>query len=99
MDKVGSPTSSPNRGDMKPMLSRKNSSNLSGGSGNNSDNSGICSIGNNSFGFNFDAEETMVAACTEQQQRDDQAADNAVASLSSIAKEAQGKIGLDKLFY
>lgn len=74
---------------MKPLLSRKNSSNLSGGSGNNSDNSGICSIGNNSFGFNFDTEETMVAPCTEQQQEDAQAADNAVASLSSIAKEAQ----------
>lgn len=29
----------------------------SGGSGNNSDNSGIVSIGNNSFGFNFDSEE------------------------------------------
>jgi len=33
------------------------STSSNGGSGNNSDNSGLVSIGNNSFGFNFDSEE------------------------------------------
>ena len=92
MEQGASPPSSSQ--DVKPLLSRKNSSNLSGGSGNNSDNSGICSIGNNSFGFNFDTEESMVAPCSEQQQQDSQAADDAVASLTTIAREAQGEIGL-----
>ena len=49
----------------------------------------VDSIGNNSFGFNFDAEEAMMA-------NDSQAADNAVAGLASIAttynKEAQGEL-------
>jgi hypothetical protein len=94
MDKVTSPRASPNRGDGMPLLSRKRSNTGSGGSGNNSDNSGICSIGNNSFGFNFDTEESMVAPCLEQQQEDSQAADDAVANLASIAKETQGEIGL-----
>jgi hypothetical protein len=46
------------------QLQRKGSSGVSssngGGSGNNSDNSGILSIGNNSFGFNFDTDEGMM---------------------------------------
>lgn len=75
-------------GDAVPPFSRKDSTG-SGGSGNNSDNSAVCSIGYNSFGFNFDAEEGMITATEEQQ--DSQAADNAVANLASIASEAQGK--------
>ena len=74
-------------GDAVPTFSRKDSTG-SGGSGNNSDNSAVCSIGYNSFGFNFDAEEGMIATTEENQ--DSQAADNAVASLASIAAEAQG---------
>ena len=66
-------------------LSRKDS----GGSGNNSDNSANCSIGYNSFGFNFDAEEGMIATTEEQQ--DFQAAEDAVANLASIASGSQGE--------
>ena len=66
-------------------LSRKDS----GGSGNNSDNSANCSIGYNSFGFNFDAEEGIIA--TDEEQQDFQAAEDAVANLASIASESQGE--------
>ena len=38
-------------------LGEKSSDNGGGGSGNNSDNSALISIGNTSFGFNFDSEE------------------------------------------
>jgi hypothetical protein len=75
-----------------PSRSRKHSS------GNNSDNNSLAvdSIGNNSFGFNFDAEEAMMA-------NDSQAADNAVAGLASIAttynKEAQGELYYVMLCY
>lgn len=84
-----------NRGSKGP-LGRKNSS---GGSSNNSDNSGSCSIGNNSFGFNFDAEdmanEEAMMVNEQQQTADEEAAETAVANLASIAtnfaKEAQGE--------
>ena len=39
--------------------SRQESNTGSGGSGNNSDNSGLVSMGNNSFGFNFDSEDVI----------------------------------------
>lgn len=71
---------------MVVSLSRKDS----GGSGNNSDNSANCSLGYNSFGFNFDADEGMIATTEEQQ--DLQAAENAVANLASIASETQGEL-------
>ena len=75
-------------GNAVASFSRKDSTG-SGGSGNNSDNSAVCSIGYNSFGFNFDAEEGMIT--TSEEHQDSQAAENAVANLASIASEAQGK--------
>jgi hypothetical protein len=85
-----------NQGDAKGSLMRKNSS---GGSENRSDDSGSCSIGNNSFGFNFDAEdmatEEAMMANEQEESADAQAADIAVAGLTSIAttytKEAQSE--------
>eukprot|EP00548_Thalassiothrix_antarctica_P004165 CAMPEP_0194146430 /NCGR_PEP_ID=MMETSP0152-20130528/20587_1 /TAXON_ID=1049557 /ORGANISM="Thalassiothrix antarctica, Strain L6-D1" /LENGTH=513 /DNA_ID=CAMNT_0038846951 /DNA_START=30 /DNA_END=1571 /DNA_ORIENTATION=+ len=47
------------------------SASVEGGNGNNSDNSansGIMSIGNNSFGFNFDENEAMTASSTSPQE-------------------------------
>lgn len=68
-------------------------------SSNNSDASGSCSIGSNSFAFNFDAahmatDEAMMNN-DQRQAADKQAAEVAVASLASIAtsysKEVQGE--------
>jgi hypothetical protein len=47
---------------IKSFRRKGSGSGSSNGSGNNSDNSAIISIGNNSFGFNFDSEEAMMNA-------------------------------------
>lgn len=47
---------------IKALRRKGSGSGSSNGSGNNSDNSALVSIGNNSFGFNFDSEEAMMNA-------------------------------------
>lgn len=80
----------------KVSLRRKNSER---DSSNGSDTSGGCSIGSNSFAFNFDAvhmstDEAMMSS-EQRQAADEQAANVAVASLKSIAtsytKEVQSE--------
>jgi hypothetical protein len=73
--------------DTKVSLLRKSSSTGSGGSGNNSDNSAICSLGYNSFGFNFDVEDGIIAS---DEQESAQAAEAAVSNLAAIANDIQG---------
>ena len=91
MEENNSANPSRKRGvDALVSFSRKDSGG-SRGSGNNSDNSATCSIGNNSFGFNFDAEEGMIPS-SEEQQQNSEAADAAVASLASIASETRGEL-------
>lgn len=69
----------------------------SGGSGNNSDNSGLVSMGNNSFGFNFDNEDALEGSGNSSDQSESKDNGSVLCSRKNKANALPEKVPSKKL--